>query len=86
MRAPIKLTQASLRRLKDNIFGFTLRNKARRVCTRCAGTRFERLPRNGMLQEHLMPFFSLYPWRCVLCTRVIYRTLRRNQQDPGDGV
>ncbi|SEC31797.1 hypothetical protein [Terriglobus roseus] len=80
----MKLIPASLRRLYETVFGFTHASERRRVCTGCSGVRFERIPRIGVVRAQLMPFFNLYPWRCVLCNRVIYRRLRRNGEDPGN--
>ncbi len=48
------------------------------VCERCGGFTFERLQRTGFLQRRIMPFFHRYPWRCVLCNKLTYRTARNN--------
>ena len=58
--------------------------KGKRLCTRCGSDRFERVLREGFVQTHIMPFFHKYPWRCVICSQTIYRSLRRNSEDPAD--
>lgn len=75
---------APLQRLYEVTVGLASASDKRRVCSGCRGVRFERLPRVGMVRAQIMPFFNLYPWRCVLCNRVIYRTLRSNEEDPGN--
>jgi hypothetical protein len=45
-------------------------------CRRCSGHTFERIPRYGFWQETVMPFFNLYPWRCVGCATIKYRSNR----------
>jgi hypothetical protein len=45
-------------------------------CKDCGGKRFERVPRFGFWQETVMPFFDRYPWRCIGCGKVIYRSNR----------
>ncbi len=50
------------------------------VCKRCGGLTFERLQRMGFLQRRILPFFNLYPWRCVLCNKVHYRGARNNAE------
>jgi hypothetical protein len=45
-------------------------------CKRCGGSTFERLPRFGFWQEKVMPFFDRYPWRCVACGKLVYRSRR----------
>ena len=80
----MNLVPAPLRRLHQTVFGLMLASEPRRVCTRCGNRRFERVPRIGLMQAQVMPFFNLYPWRCVLCGRVIYRTLRTNEEDPAN--
>ncbi|AFL89641.1 hypothetical protein Terro_3426 [Terriglobus roseus DSM 18391] len=80
----MKLIPVPIRHLYHQISGLGLASERRRVCTGCRGVRFERVPRIGLVQAQILPFFNLYPWRCVLCNRVIYRTLRTNEQDPGN--
>lgn len=60
------------------------RKQSRRICARCGNTRFERMPRITFTQMHVMPFFGLYPWRCVTCSLQVPRTLRSNSEDRGD--
>lgn len=48
------------------------------VCSRCGGFTFERLQRTGFLQRRILPFFNRYPWRCVICNKLTYRTARNN--------
>jgi hypothetical protein len=45
-------------------------------CKACGGNRFERVPRIGFWQETVMPFFDRYPWRCISCGKVTYRSTR----------
>jgi hypothetical protein len=45
-------------------------------CKQCSGNRFDRVPRLGFWQETVMPFFGLYPWRCIACATVMYRSDR----------
>lgn len=56
----------------------------KRLCTRCGSDRFERVLREGIVQMHIMPFFHQYPWRCVICGQQIFRSIRRNSEDPAD--
>ena len=46
------------------------------VCKRCGGSVFERLQRIGLVQRRILPFFNLYPWRCVICNNLKYYTAR----------
>ncbi len=46
------------------------------ACKRCGGHTFDRIPRYGFFQEKILPFFNLYPWRCVACAKTLYRTAR----------
>ncbi len=54
--------------------------KAGPVCRRCGGITFERVQRSSFFQRQIMPFFNRYPWRCVFCNKVTYRTERTNAQ------
>lgn len=81
---PLNWIPAPLQRLYEVTVGLAFASERRRVCTGYGGVRFERVPRVGMVRAQLMPFFNLYPWRCVLCNRVIFRTLRSNEEDPGN--
>jgi len=40
----------------------------------------ERMPRLGFYQMYVMAFFGRYPWRCVRCGNISYRTERANEQ------
>jgi hypothetical protein len=46
------------------------------ACKRCGAHTFDRIPRYGFWQESILPFFNLYPWRCVSCAKTLYRTAR----------
>jgi hypothetical protein len=52
-----------------------------RECVMCGGKVFERLQRKGFLQEHILPFFNLYPWRCAICHKVAYVSKRSTKPD-----
>lgn len=45
-------------------------------CRNCGAKSWERLQRRGFLQERILPFLNLYPWRCAICNRVRYLSLR----------
>ena len=45
------------------------------LCQHCRGS-LERVRRSGFLQERILPLFTRYPWRCVLCDDITYRTAR----------
>ena len=81
---PLNLIPSPLRHLFEVSVDLTKTSDRRRVCRGCRGVRFERIPRIGLVRAQLLPFFNLYPWRCVLCNRVIYRTFRTNEDDPGN--
>ena len=48
------------------------------VCVKCGGA-LERVRRTSFLQERIMPLFDRYPWRCVLCHDITYRTARHRR-------
>ena len=50
------------------------------VCKRCGSLVFERLQRVSVLQRRIMPFFNLYPWRCVICNKLTYYTARNTAE------
>ena len=49
------------------------------VCLHCSGT-LERVRREGFLQEHVLPLFTRFPWRCVLCHDITYRSARHRRE------
>ena len=49
-------------------------------CKKCGGQVMERMPRLGFYQMYVMAFFGRYPWRCVRCGNISYRTERANEQ------
>ena len=48
------------------------------VCQLCGGS-LERVRRKGFLQERVLPFFDRFPWRCVLCNDITYRSARHRR-------
>ncbi len=49
------------------------------VCARCGGA-FERVRRTTFLQRRILPLIYRYPWRCVLCNDITYRTARHRRE------
>jgi DNA-directed RNA polymerase subunit RPC12/RpoP len=45
-------------------------------CSRCGSGVFGRVQRMGFLQMHILPFFHLYPWRCVICGKLVFWSAR----------
>lgn len=55
-------------------------NPLKQPCSRCGTTAWERLDRRGFFQERILPFFNLYPWRCAICNRRRYLSLRHDPE------
>lgn len=36
-------------------------------CPDCGSRHLRRLPRQGFLQQKVLPFFGYYPWECPIC-------------------
>ena len=49
------------------------------VCEHCSGT-LERVRREGFVQERILPLFDRFPWRCVLCHHITYRSARHRRE------
>ena len=49
------------------------------VCVHCHGT-LERVQRTGFIQEKILPLFERFPWRCVLCHDITYRSARHRRE------
>ena len=48
------------------------------VCELCKGA-LERVRREGFLQERILPLLARFPWRCVLCHHITYRSARHRR-------
>jgi hypothetical protein len=58
------------------------------VCPTCKGTVAMRINRSGFLQEKVLSFFGIYPWKCGACgVAFLYRKRgqrpRTHGQDSG---
>lgn len=40
------------------------------LCPKCKTHPMRRLPREGFLQEKVLPRFGLYPWECPTCLKL----------------
>lgn len=58
----------------------TVKADTQLLCRRCGRSAFERLPRRGFLQRHVISLFGRYPWRCALCNDLTYRRERKTKQ------
>ncbi len=52
-----------------------------RICAMCNGKVFERVQRSGFMQQRILPFFNMYPWRCVVCHKLVYLSQRSSKPE-----
>lgn len=45
-------------------------------CSKCNSAKWERLPRDSFFKARVLDFLNLYPWRCAICNRERYLSLR----------
>ncbi|GAA3761287.1 hypothetical protein [Terriglobus aquaticus] len=56
-------------------------NPLKEPCSQCGSVAWERLGRQSTWERIILPFLNRYPWRCALCNRKRYLSLRHDPEE-----